>query len=94
MNIHSEDIFDFSEELHVAMRQGMQWFAYDTHLESVTARDIDVFETEKEANSFKAEKETFDENFQVLPIETVSTKIDELIISEKVITQEQREKNA
>lgn len=80
MNIHSEDIFDFSEELHVAMRQGMQWFAYDTHLESVTARDIDVFETEKEASAFKAEKESFDENFQVLPIETVSTKIDELII--------------
>lgn len=80
MNIHSEDIFDFSEELHVAMRQGMQWFAYDTHLESVTARDIDVFETEKEASAFKAEKETFDEYFQVLPIEAVSTKIDELII--------------
>ncbi len=80
MNIHSEDIFDFSEELHAAMRQGMQWFAYDTHLESVTASDIDVFETEKEASAFKAEKETFDENFQVLPIETVSTKIDELII--------------
>ena len=63
------------------MRQGMQWFAYDTHLESVTARDIDVFETEREASAFKAEKETFDENFQVLPIETVSTKIDELIIT-------------
>lgn len=82
MKILSEYVFDFSEQLHQATRNDMNWFAYDTSLESVTARDIDVFASEKEANEFKAEKENFGESFQVLPIDAASRNIDELIIIE------------
>lgn len=82
MKILSEDVFDFSEQLHQAARNDMNWFAYDTSLESVTAREIDVFASEKEANEFKSEKENFGEIFQVLPIDAVSRNVDELIIIE------------
>jgi len=82
MKILSDDVLDFGAELHRATRDSMQWFAYDASLENVTAGDIDLFATEKEAKDFREEKEKFGEVFQVLPIESVSRMIEEAVIIE------------
>jgi len=78
MQILSEDIMGVSDSLHSANKDKL-WFAFESSLTSLKAKDITFFESEKEAKDFNKEQNKAGESFHLLPVETTWHSIEESV---------------